>query len=99
MSTELDLLAQDLAVLRAETWGLGADSKVAREIEGELKLLEMKLARLRELGARLEFVRAQNSPAAEVLAGSPSPARTDKSTPRSKPQVSKTLSTSVETSR
>jgi beta-lactamase regulating signal transducer with metallopeptidase domain len=99
LSTELDLLAQDLAVLRAETWGLGADSKVAREIEGELKLLEMKLARLRELGARLEFVRAQNSPAAEVLAGSPSPARTDNSTPRSKPQVSKTLSTSVETSR
>lgn len=61
LEAELAAFDADLALLRAEARGLGLPGKLAREIEAEIAQLEMKLARLRELGSRLESLRASSA--------------------------------------
>lgn len=56
LSAELDLLADDLRLLRAEAAGLDSRDPLARDLQGELASLEMKLAHLRELSSRLALL-------------------------------------------
>ncbi len=70
---ELDALAEEIGLLRGEAARLELHGELAREITGELQLLEMKLAHVRDLGSRLDSLRksalsgsrAKNRPATE----------------------------------
>ncbi len=73
LQIELNALATEIGLLRAEAARLELHGDLAREITGELRLLEMKLAHLRDLGSRLDSLRlsalsgsrANNRPATE----------------------------------
>ncbi len=88
---ELNALAAEMLLLRAEAEKLDLHGDLAGEITAELQLLEMKLARLRDLGSRFESLRAsamsgsraKNQPATETdqgLARTALPKNTDSTT-------------------